>query len=325
MTAITTRQQLKDYCLRRLGYPVIEINVDDDQIEDRIQDAIDFFHEYHFDGVERVYFTPRITYSEIFLSGILGENFAVDETVTGATSGATGVVVRKSPGILVIKGDDPLRPFVANEVITGSNSGFSSTLRNTNPYVAGTFAKKYFDVADPVTGVIRVFPLGSAGSSSAGTTNIFNVVYQFRLNDMYNLLSSDVTYYNQVKMHLQLLDDMFAGNRTIRFNRKMNRLYIDVNWEETFSEGDYVAVEAFVMIEPETFTEVYNDMFLKRYATALIKRQWGTNLKKFQGMQLPGGVQMDGQRMFEESMEEIRQIEIEMQSRYELPVDFMVG
>lgn len=325
MASITTRQELKDYCLRRLGYPVIEINVDDDQIEDRIQDAIDFFHEYHFDGVERFYFTPRITLSEIFLSSILGENFEVGETVTGATSGASGIITIKSPSILTIKGDDPNRPFVANEVITGSNTGFSTTLRSTNPYFIGTFAKKYIDVADPVTGVIRVFPLGSAGSSSAGTTNIFNVVYQFRLNDMYNLLSSDITYYNQVKMHLQLLDDMFAGNRTIRFNRKMNRLYIDVNWEETFTPGDYVAVEAYVMVDPETYTEVYNDMFLKRYATALIKRQWGTNLKKFQGMQLPGGVQMDGQRMFEEASEEIRQIETEMQSRYELPVDFMVG
>jgi hypothetical protein len=126
-------------------------------------------------------------------------------------------------------------------------------------------------------------------------------------------------------MHLQLLDDMFAGNRTIRFNRKMNRLYIDVNWKDTFSPNDYVAVEAYIIVDPETFTEVYNDMFLKRYATALIKRQWGNNLKKFQGMQLPGGVQMDGQRMFEEAMEEIRQIETEMQLRYELPVDLMVG
>lgn len=324
MASITTRQELKDYCLRRLGYPVIEINVDDDQIEDRIQDAIDFFHEYHFDGVERFYFTPQITLSEVFLSGILGENFELEETITGATSGATGTIFRKAPNFLTIKGDDPNTPFVAGETITGSVTGFSTTLRNTNPYFAGTFAKKYIDVADPVTGVIRVFPLGSAGSSSTGT-NIFNVVYQFRLNDMYNLLSSDITYYNQVKMHLQLLDDMFAGNRTIRFNRKMNRLYIDVNWEETFSPNDYVAVEAYVAVDPETYTEVYNDMFLKRYATALIKRQWGTNLKKFQGMQLPGGIQMDGQRMFEEASEEIRQIETEMQLRYELPVDFMVG
>jgi hypothetical protein len=325
MAPITSRQELKDYCLRRLGYPVIEINVDDDQIEDRIQDALDFFHEYHFDGVERFYFTPQVTLSEIYLSGLLGNTFQVGEQITGATSGAVATIVETSSNFLKIQGDNPDDGFVNGETVTGATSGFSSTLRSNNAYIPGTYSKKYFDMGGLVTGVIRVFPLGSAGSSSAGNTNIFNVVYQFRLNDMYNLLSSDITYYNQVKMHLQLLDDMFAGNRTIRFNRKMNRLYVDVNWEETFSPGDYVAIEAYVIVDPETFTEVYNDMFLKRYATALIKRQWGTNLKKFQGMQLPGGVQMDGQRMFEESMEEIRQIETEMQARYELPVDFMVG
>lgn len=326
MAKISSRQELKDYCLRRLGYPVIEINVDDDQVEDRIEDALEFFHEYHFDGVERFYFTPKLRLSELFLSGIMGENFQEGEEITGGTSQAKAKIVRRTPTILVIKGDNPNAVnFAPGEIITGSKSGFSATLRNNNHYFIGELAKKYIDVGDPVTGVIRVFPLGSAGSSTAGTTNIFNVVYQFRLNDMYNLLSSDITYYNQVKMHLQLLDDMFAGNRTIRFNRKMNRLFIDVNWDEVFSEGDHVAVEAYVIVDPEKFTEVYNDMFLKRYATALIKRQWGTNLKKFQGMQLPGGVQMDGQRMFEEAMTEISEIEKEMQLRYELPVDLMVG
>jgi hypothetical protein len=126
-------------------------------------------------------------------------------------------------------------------------------------------------------------------------------------------------------MHLQLLDDMFAGNRNIRFNRKMNRIFLDVNWEETFTPGDYVIFEVYRILDPEQFTEVYNDMFLKRYATSLIKRQWGENMKKFQGMTLPGGVQMNGQQIYDEAIEEIRTIEVEMQSRYELPVDFMVG
>jgi hypothetical protein len=325
MAKLSSRQQLKDYCLRRLGYPVIEINVDDDQVEDRIEDALDFFHEYHFDGVDRFYFTPQLRLSELFLSTILGNNFQENETITGNTSGATATVVKTTASTLTIKDDNPDTPFTVGETITGSTSGFSTTLHNTTYYFIGELAKEYIDVGEDITGIIRIFPVGSAGSSSAGTTNIFNVIYQFRLNDMYNLLSSDITYYSQVKMHLQLLDDMFAGNRTIRFNRKMNRLYIDVNWKDTFSPNDYVAVEAYIIVDPETFTEVYNDMFLKRYATALIKRQWGNNLKKFQGMQLPGGVQMDGQRMFEEAMEEIRQIETEMQLRYELPVDLMVG
>lgn len=322
--AITSRQELKDYCLRRLGYPVIEINVDDDQVEDRIQDAIEFFHEYHFDGVERVYLKSQVEASEINLTSALASNFAIGETITGATSGATATVFEVVDGN-TIKIRKVSSAFTNGETITGDASGFSTTLASSNGYVEKNLTSQYFEVSDAVTGVIRVFPLGSAGSSSTSSTNIFNVVYQFRLNDMYNLLSSDMIYYQQVKMHLQLLDDMFAGNRNIRFNRKMNRIFLDVNWEETFSPGDYVIFEVYRILDPEQFTEVYNDMFLKRYATSLIKRQWGENMKKFQGMTLPGGVQMNGQQIYNEAIEEIVKIETEMQSRYELPVDFMVG
>ena len=140
-----------------------------------------------------------------------------------------------------------------------------------------------------------------------------------------NLLSSDVIYYQQVKMHLQLLDDMFAGSRSFTFNRKQNRIHIDVNMDEVFEDGDYVIFEVYRALDPEQWTEIYNDMFLRRYATALIKRQWGENMKKFGGMQLPGGVVMNGQILYDEAVAEIQQIETEMQARYELPVDFMVG
>ena len=210
-----------------------------------------------------------------------------------------------------------------------STQGASGQLKPSSTSGSSSFSytgsRQYFTVPDNITGVVRVFPLGTAGSSATGSTNIFNVVYQFRLNDMYNLLSSDLTYYQQVKMHLQLLDDMFAGNRNIRFNRKTNKLFIDVNWYETFSPGDHVIFEVFAIIDPETYTEVYNDIFLRRYATALIKRQWGDNLKKFQGMKLPGGVEMNGQKIYDEAEEELLKLEDEMSTRYELPVDFMVG
>ena len=321
--AITSRQELKDYCLRRLGYPVIEINVDDDQVEDRIQDAIDFWHEYHFDGVERLYLSEEITPSVVHLSSIFGQNFEQFENVIGSVSGSKGYVVKTYNNKLEISKESGA--FVDGETITGDRSGFSATLHATNAYDQGTLARQYFTVPDNITGVIRVFPLGTAGSSATGSTNIFNVVYQFRLNDMYNLLSSDLTYYQQVKMQLQLLDDMFAGNRNIRFNRKTNKLFIDVNWYETFSPGDHVIFEVFAIIDPETYTEVYNDIFLRRYATALIKRQWGDNLKKFQGMKLPGGVEMNGQKIYDEAEAELLKLEDEMSTRYELPVDFMVG
>lgn len=320
---ISTRQQLKDYCLRRLGHPVIEINVDDDQVEDRIQDAIDFWNEYHFDGVERMYIPEVMTASVLNLDSMLGTNFKVGEKVVGSTSNAKGTIYSIDADKLEIQKEN--KAFEDGEIITGENTGFSVTLASTDAYEQGSLARGYFEISDSITGIVRVFPLGAAGSSATGSTNIFNVIYQFRLNDMYNLLSSDITYFQQVKMHLQLLDDMFAGNRNIRFNRKTNKVYIDVNWFETFSVGDHVIFEVFAIVDPEVYGEVYNDMFLRRYATALIKRQWGTNLKKFTGMQLPGGVMMNGQVLFDEAEQELMKLEDEMQSRYELPVDFMVG
>ena len=321
--AITTRQELKDYCLRRLGYPVIEINVDDDQVEDRVQDAIDYWNEYHFDGVERVYLKAQVEASEVRLSTIFASQFTVGETITGATSGATAKVYAiKTSSILKVR--KVMGTFSNGETITGTDSGFSTTLHNTTAFTEKSWTSGDFAVTDAVTGVIRVLPFGDAGSSRA-STNIFDVVYQFRLNDMYNLLSSDVIYYQQVKQHLQLLDDMFAGSRTFTFNRKKDSIHLDVDMDTTFDDGDYVVFEVYRALDPETYTEIYNDMFLRRYVTALIKRQWGENMKKFGGMQLPGGVTLNGQVIFDEALAEINELEKEMQTRYELPVDFMVG
>jgi hypothetical protein len=321
--AITTRQELKDYCLRRLGFPVIEINVDDDQVEDRVQDAIDYWNEYHFDGVERVYLKAQVEASEVRLSTIFASQFIIDETITGATSGATAKVYAvKASNVLKIR--KVKGTFSNGETITGDTSGFSTTLHGSSAYTEKSWTSGDFVVSDAVTGVIRVLPFGDAGSSRA-STNIFDVVYQFRLNDMYNLLSSDVIYYQQVKQHLQLLDDMFAGSRTFTFNRKKDIIHLDVDMDTTFQEEDFVVFEVYRALDPETYTEIYNDMFLRRYVTALIKRQWGENMKKFGGMQLPGGVTLNGQVIFDEALAEINELEREMQTRYELPVDFMVG
>jgi hypothetical protein len=320
---ISTRQELKDYCLRRLGYPVIEINVDDDQVEDRIQDAIEFWQEYHFDGVEKIYLKAQVTASKVKIQGINAQLFAKGETITGATSGATAEVYEIS-GLneLTLKGTDGT--FANNEVITGDQSGFSASTLTTNAFTQGNWDSQYFDISDAVTGVTRVFAIGPANVGSS-PRNIFDVVYQFRLTDLYDLMSSDLIYYSQVKTHLQTLEMLLPGERNIRFNRKMNRLYVDVNWLETFIPGNYIVAECHRILNPETWTEVYNDIFLKRYATALIKRQWGNNMKKFGGIQLPGGVTLNGKEVYDEAEQEILKIEEEMQSRYELPIDFMCG
>jgi hypothetical protein len=247
MATVTTREQLKDYCLRRLGAPVIEINVDENQIEDRIDDAFQFYREYHFDAVELVYLKHEFTVGDI-----------------------------------------------------------------TNQYIS---------VPDTVVGVNRILPF----SNKSDGTNIFSVRYQILLNDLYSLMSTNIIYYYQVKQELELINQILVGTKPVRFNRHMNRLYIDMDWTADAVPGDFIIVECYRILDPETYRDVYNDMFLKRYCTALIKRQWGENLKKFNGVQLPGGVTINADQIYQDALTEITQIEAEMQSRFELPVDFFTG
>ena len=321
--AISSRQGLIDYCLRRLGFPVIEINVDDDQVEDRIDDALQYFQEYHFDGVERLYLTHKVTTAELKFSGLSAPSFENNEMLIGETSGATCILYTVSgttARITNVKG-----AFTAGETVTGTVSGFSRALTPSSFYTPGDIQNGYLPLPDSVIGVIRVLPINGPSSGMNNRNNMFDIIYQFRLNDMYNLLSADMVYYTQVQQHLSMLDMLLVGDRSFKYNRKMDKMYIDMNWEEVLNPDDFIVVECYRILDPSTYTQVYNDMFLKRYSTALIKRQWGENMKKFGGIQLPGGVILNGREIYEEAVEEIATIENEMQLKSELPVDFMVG
>ena len=247
MAIVTSREGLKDYCLRNLGAPVIEINVDDVQVEDRIDDAFQFYREYHYDAVEMVYLKHQMTTQNI-----------------------------------------------------------------TNQYI---------EVPDTVVGVQRILPF----SNRSDGTNIFSIRYQILINDLYSLMSTNLIYYYQVKQELELINQVLVGVKPVRFNRHMNRLYIDMDWSGDVNVGDYIIVECYRILDPETYRDVYNDMFLKRYCTALIKRQWGLNLKKFVGVQLPGGVTLNADQIYQDAIDEILKIETEMQLRFELPVDMFTG
>ena len=321
--AVSSRQGLIDYCLRRLGFPVIEINVDDDQIEDRIDDALQYFQEFHFDGVERVYLQHQITGATLRFSGLSSPSFEVGEILVGSTSGASCKVI--SIDGMTISAGKVSGAFVAGEVLTGQTSGFSRALTNTNFYTPGDIQNGYVSIPDAVIGVIRVLPVNGPSSGMNNANNMFDIVYQFRLNDMYNLLSADMIYYTQMKQYLSMLDMLLVGDRSFAYNRKTDKLEIHCNWEDVFDPGDFIVVECYRIVDPNTYTQVYNDRFLKEYATALIKKQWGDNMKKFGGMQLPGGIVMNGQQIYDEAVEEIRMIRADMQMSSELPVDFMVG
>ena len=250
MAQPATRQQLKDYALRRLGDPVIEINVDDSQVEDRLDDALQFFAEYHFDGVEKQFYKHQLTADDI-----------------------------------------------------------------TNEYIDMN------QVDSSVISVTRIFEQGN------NSVNMFDVRYQMALNDFYGVRTGmgNMAQYDITKRHLALIQQMLDPEKAVRFSRVTNKLLIDTDWSEQFTVDDFVVIEAYSILDPDTYTEIYNDRLLKESVTSLIKRQWGMNLSKFQNITLPGGLSYNGAELYSQGQEEINKIEEEVQLKYELPPDFMVG
>ena len=313
----STRQGLIDYCLRELGHPVLEINVDDDQLEDRIDEALQFYREFHFDAVELVYLKEQITASQIQIGSINATSFIIGEIITGQSSGATTTVHGNiSSNRLFVK--DTNGTFTPGETITTGSSNITTTLTSIT---LGNYDNRYLELNDLVTSVIRVLPF----SSRTRGIDLFDIRYQILLNDLYSITSTDIIYYSQVKTQLNLINDLLVGQKPVRFNRHQNKLEIDMSWSTDVAVGEYMIVEAYRILDPNTYTDVYNDYYLKKYATALIKKQWGNNLKKFEGVQLPGGVTLNGQTIYNEAVEELEQLKEEVKTTYQLPVDFFVG
>lgn len=309
-----SRSDLQEYALRRLGKGVIDINVSTDQIDDRTDEALQFFQEYHFDGVEKTYLKHKVTATTLTVSN--SAQFSANEKLTGSTSGATSFVFDK-PTATTIRVRYELGDYTPAETITGAVSGATDTVTTI---VAGDMKNGYVPVTDAITGVVRVFPFGNASS-----LDMFDVRYQLRLNEVFDFASTSVIYYNMIQNHISLLNEMLVGQQSVRFNRHTDRIYVDMDWEQQIIPDQYIIFEAYRILDPTTYNDVYNDMFLKKYLTALIKLQWGNNLSKFAGVQMPGGVTLDGVRIMQEAQTEIEKIEEEMSLRYELPVDFMTG
>lgn len=319
MARPTTRQELIDYCLRSLGAPVIDINVDDDQVEDRIDEAFQFYRDYHYDAVEMVYLKEQITASTLTINESNAASFSVGEKITGTTSGATTFVyLNKDSNEIYTK--NTVGTFSSGETLTGAQSGTTATFSSI---VLGNFDNKYVTLNDSVLSVVRTLPL----SSRSNGISFFDAKYQLLLNNIQSLTNTDIQYYTMLKMHINLINDLMSGQKPVRFNRHMNRLYIDLTWGDggDLAIGDYIIIEAYRMLDPDEYTDVYNDGFLKRFATALIKRQWGINLKKFEGVQLPGGVVLNGQKIYDEAVEEITALKADADSKFQLPVDFFTG
>jgi hypothetical protein len=317
--AVASREQLKNYCLRALGAPVVEINVDDDQLEDRIDEALEYWNLYHYEGVEQIYMKQLIRASEIVLVEPVADSFSLEEVTTGQTSGATATVtretVRTSTGTLLlvknIVGDFQTGETIINPFGHSATIG-SVTLRE--------YDNRYITIPDSVYGITKIMSIGQASSSK----NIFDLQYQLRLNDLYDLTSTSIIYYKTVMQHLALLDFELNGQTSFRFNKNQNRLYLDINWQSDIAFGDYIIIQGYRALDPVEWTRVWNETWLKQYTTALFKKQWAVNIKKFQGLQLPGGVTLDGDKLYDEAIGEIKELEDDLKNK-SAPLDFFIG
>ena len=345
MAIPASRADFKNYCLRNLGAPVLEINVDDDQLEDRIDESLDIFRLYHYDGIEKLYLKHQITASSMLITTGNALSFAPHSRIFGQTSGIVANAYPSQNGLMPISTDPntmwvarlqagisgvPVGPnlmFIPGETIKGVdiNGNEVTATVSTDPafFTKGDIENKFIPIDDSVYGVSRVMPLFQGTSSSK---SIFDLQYQLRLNDLYDLSSTSLIYYTTVMNHLATLDLLLNGKPIYRFNRLENKLQIDIDWNnaQKIDVGNYVIVEAYRGLDPNEFSKVWNEPWLKRYTTALFKRQWGTNLKKFSGLQLPGGVTLDGNLLYREANDEIKQLEDELQNK-SAPLDFMMG
>jgi hypothetical protein len=336
--AVTSRAGLTEYCLRALGEPVVEINVDDSQLEERIDEALDYWNQYHFDGAERMYLKQKITASTIKIVGTNSADFPQSTKITGSTSGATAVVCGESgraavENIIICKSvtianeqtiqhhvfnSTTSAAFIPGETITGDNG--ATAVVHADGVTLGTYDLKYFPIPDYIYGVTRVIPFSAASSSK----NLFDLQYQLRLNDLYDLTSTSLIYYKTVMQHISLLNLELNGYPLYRFNRMMGRLSLDINWDAALTMGDFILVECYRALDPTTFSKVWNEPWFRHYVTALFKRQWATNIKKFQGIQLPGGVTIDGDKLYAEAITEIKELQDEMLNKA-APLEFFLG
>ena len=281
MAKPATRQGLIDYCLRKLGAPVLEINVDDDQIDDLVDDAIQFFNERHFDGVERMYLKYKLTQADI------------DRGQAKNTDGV-GIVTTSA---------------------TSTNiAGYGTTTANW--YETSNFIQ----VPDSVVGVEKIFKFDSSSISGG----MFSIKYQLFLNDLYHFNSVELLQYAMTKSYLEDIDFLLTTDKQIRFNKRQDRLYLDIDWGYE-SADNWLVLDCYRALDPTSFTQVYNDVFLKQYLTALIKRQWGQNLSKFKGVKLPGGIEMNGGEILQAAESELDSLRSRMTTEYELPPYDFIG
>ena len=342
MAIPATKAQFGDWCKRKLGYPVIDINVDADQVDDRVDEAIQYYQMFMEGGNRRMYLKHKITQADKD-RGKVNSSETVTETTNQPASTLSGAVLQNGTavtladasqfpksGTILISAD--ATPNAAETVAYSAKS--TNTLTTSalaNDHADGAVVtlsidqiwytgQNYFILPDGIESILRILPF-----DNRGTMNMFDIRYQLRLNDLYDFSDISIIYYQQVLWQLDLLSMILVGEKPIEFNVNQDRIYVNMAWGTDISVGDYIIFECFRKINPAEYTQAYNDFWLKRYATALIKKQWGENLIKFQGVTMLGGVTMNGETIYNEAKEEIATLEEQGRLTYETPVDFEIG
>ena len=266
MAIPTSKAELKEYCLRRLGKPVLEVNVSDDQCDDAIDYAIQKFQQFHYEGAERVYLKHQFTQAEI-------DAGKSDSTVTAADG--------------------------------------TTSWKEGNAFLS---------VPEHITAIEGIFSF-----TDKGTRNMFDIRYQMRLNDLYDFTSTQFYHYYMIHQHLETIDFILEGMKPIRYNAVQDKIYLDFDWSQDALEDQFIVIKCWRALDPTTWTEIYNQMWLKDYATAKIKKQWGQNLTKFQNVQMPGGVTLNGEMIYNDAVEELKILDEQLRTTWETPPLDMIG
>lgn len=320
MSIPTTRKTFREYCLRAAGDGVIDINVSDKQIEDRIDDAILYWQNYHYDGIQRLFVNFKITASTITLAAPSTGTFQAGERITAATSGAVGTILKvnssTSLDVVLVRGSAKFS--TSPEGIIGSLSGATGTIQTVN---YGNFDNQYLSLPPNILAVRNVVQVGTAGQGDP----LLDLGYQLAVASFSDVGHIDMTSFVSVKQNLEMITNVLVGRETFDYNRKQDRLYIRADWLSTFKIGNYIGIECFATIDPETWSKVWQDTWLRKYATALIKAQWGQNLSKYTGVQIAGGVTFNGDKILTDAKLDIEKLEKEMDDKFSEPIPFRVA
>ena len=325
MANINSSSSLLDYAKRKLGDPIVQINVTDDQYDDCIQQTFETWWINHPDGLEKIFLKRQVTGSKITVADSTG--YTEGDTLINPKL-TKAIIARVEGNVITIQNQlNPLgldgKYFTIGEILLSENHHeLSTTIVGIE---LGDMDNRWVPTSDLVYGVTRVMPFGGgSGGTTSSSRSMFDLQYQMRLNNMADLTSTSIAYYVEAMTHLSMLDASLNGPNIFRFNRLTNKLYVEAAWGSEVRVDDWIIAECYRAVDPTISKRANNEPWVRKYLIACIKAQWGINLKKYQGMQLVGGVTVDGQGLYDEGVQEMKDLEDDIIQNGS-PLEWFVG